>query len=191
MKMHIFNLRSQYYILMIVLAATVLSSCSVQKTGTDAEFVALSNKMDRNETIRIEVNAAYPTNTFATQQVLNSVLRGSGDSANRIDLSGDSYYLEFNSEHAFASLPFYGERRQSSGYNNTDDNGINFDEPTINYNVELNEKSYRYDIEFTTSKGVESFDVDIILFANGNSVIYITSSSRTRIEYRGKMVDVK
>jgi len=186
-----FRLGFSYYPFMLLLVVVILSSCSVQKTGTEKDFNELTRKLESGETIRIEVDAAYPLNTFASQQVLNNVLRGTGDTANRIDLSGDGHYLEFDEERAVASLPFYGERRQGGGYNNVNDSGINFDDVPKDYNVTLKENTYIYDVEFEANKGVESYNVDVVVFASGDAVINIISSSRTRIEYRGKIIYVE
>jgi hypothetical protein len=42
---------------------------------------------------------------------------GTGDTANRIDLSGDGHFMELEVQRVAAGLPFYEERRQG-GLNN-------------------------------------------------------------------------
>ncbi|BAO56335.1 DUF4251 domain-containing protein [Nonlabens marinus] len=184
------NIFTPYKALIPVIAvvAFFITSCSVTKTGTEAEYAALQERIQTGN-IKIAVDAAYPLNTFASQQVLNSVLRGTGDNANRIDLTGDGYYLELGPRRVIANLPFYGERRQGGGYNDISDSGIQFDAIPKEYDLELKKDKYQYDVNFLASKGTENYDVEVILFANGNAVIYITSNTRTRIEYRGKVVD--
>ena len=176
--------------LVILTVAVVLSisSCSVTKTGTDAEYAAMKERIQSGN-IKILVDAAYPMNTAASQQVLNSVLRGTGDTANRIDLSGDGYYIEMGPRRVMANLPFYGERRQGGGYNNINESGIQFDAIPKDYDLELKEDRYEYNVNFLAENGTENFDTEVILFANGNAVIYINSNNRTRIEYRGTVVD--
>ena len=187
MKNHIFH---PYKALIPIIAFVTLaiSSCSVTKTGTEAEFAALTELVQTGP-IKIQVKSAYPSNTAASQQVLNAVLTGTGDTANRIDLQGDGYYLEISPEKVVAELPFYGERRQGGGYNDLNETGIQFDGIPREYNLELKKDRYQYDIDFQASKGIENFDTEVILFANGTAVIYINSNSRTRIEYHGKVVD--
>jgi hypothetical protein len=174
-------------IMLMAFIAVAISSCSSTKTGTAKEFAEMTQRI-QDGNLRIAVDAAYPANTVATQQVLNSILRGTGDTANRVDLSGDGHFIEIGSERVQASLPFYGERRQGGGYNNTNDAGIQFDVVPKEYTVEQEEDLYRYRISFVADKGIENFNADVVLFANGTAVIYVTSNTRTRIEYRGRVV---
>ncbi|WP_194852521.1 DUF4251 domain-containing protein [Nonlabens antarcticus] len=166
-----------------------LTSCNVSKTGSAKEYAALTDKI-QNGTIRIAVDAAYPSNTAATQRVLNSVLQGSGDSANRIDLTGDGHFMELNPQKVSADLPFYGEQRQGGGYNSRDNAGVKFEVAPDDYIVRSKENSYSYDISFNANDpGNDNFDTEVILYANGNVMIYITSNRRSRIEYRGRIVE--
>jgi hypothetical protein len=177
-------------ITIMVFIAVAIGSCSSIKTGTDKESAVMTQRI-QDGNLRIAVDAAYPANTVATQQVLNSILIGNGDTASRVDLSGDGHFLEIGSERVQASLPFYGERRQGGGYNNTNDAGIQFDVVPTEYTVEHEEDNNRYRINFDADKGVESFGVNVTLFANGTAVIYMTSNTRTRMEYRGNVMEPK
>jgi len=175
-------------ILLIAVMAVVLTSCGAKKAGTAEEFAAMSQRVQEGE-LRIVAEAAYPGNTYASQQVLNSVLRGTGDTANRIDLAGDGYYVQLSPERVQANLPFYGERRQGGGYGTVNDAGIQFDVEPTEYSLIKEEDRYRYRIKFDADKGIENFDTEVILFANGTAIIYVISSTRTRMEYRGRVVD--
>jgi hypothetical protein len=177
-------------ITILLVIGTLLSSCSVTKTGTAAEFNTLTDIVENN-TIRIEADAAYPNNTYASQQIINQILINRGDTANRIDLQGDGAFIEFDDNNATASLPFYGERRQSSSYNDVNDAGINFDAVPLDYEIERNDERRRYDISYTISDGTENYDVDVVLFANKTAVVFIWSNQRTRIEYRGRVIPAK
>jgi hypothetical protein len=177
-------------IILIAFIAITISSCSSKKMVTAKEFAVMTQRI-QDGTLRIAVDAAYPANTVATQQVLNSILVGTGDTANRVDLSGDGHFIVIGSDRVQASLPFYGERRQGGGYNNPQESGINFDVAPKDYTIDVMEDSYRYNINFEAdaSSGIDTFDVEAILFANGTAVIYVRSNTRTRIEYRGKVVE--
>jgi hypothetical protein len=174
----------------IAVILITIVSCSATKTATPAEYAALTQKLESGN-LRIAIDAAYPSNTYATQQVINSVMRGTGDTANRIDLSGDGHFMELGVQRVAASLPFYGERRQGGGYNNPQDSGIVYDVAPKEYTVNAQPDSYKYEVSFEAdaASGIDTFDVETILFANGNAVIYVRSNTRTRIEYRGKIVE--
>jgi hypothetical protein len=175
-------------ILLIALLAVAITSCSAKKSGTAEEFAAMTQRVQEGN-LRIVVDAAYPGNTYASQQVLNSVLRGTGDTANRIDLSGDGHYLQISPERVQASLPFYGELRQAGSYGTINESGVQFDLVPEDYTVEHEKDLYRYRIKFAADKGIENFNTEVILFANGTATIYVTSNTRTRIEYRGRVVE--
>ena len=174
---------------LIIAIAAFTVSCSVNKIDSKEGFKKISDRFDSNETIRIDVTSANPLNTYATQTVLNQLMRNSGDNASRIDLLGDGHYLEFNSNRAVANLPFFGERRQNVGYNSSNDSGINFDEKPEDFKVDILEDRNKIEASFEASQGIEIFEVDVVIYGNGNAVIYISSSSRTRIEYEGIVVD--
>ncbi|AZQ44356.1 DUF4251 domain-containing protein [Nonlabens ponticola] len=168
----------------------VISSCSVQKTGTTEEWQELQAMINSGE-LRIEAQAAYPSNTYASQQVINQVLTNTGDSAARIDISGDGHFMQIGNDQVMANLPFYGERRQAGSYAGTDgDTGIVFEDSPDDYEISADDNKRRYDISFEVNQGTENYNVDLILFANKNAVIYVNSNQRTRMEYRGTINSV-
>ncbi len=176
----------------LCLTLLTLTGCGVKNIGTAADFDQLGQRLQEGE-LRIEVNAAFPFNTAATQQVLNSILIRNGDNAGRIDLSGDGNFIQLGEDRVVANLPYFGERRQGGGYGNSnEDAGIYFDLAPENYMVKKQESERQYSITYDANKsGVDSFNVDITLFTNGNATIYVNSNTRTRIEYHGRVVDVQ
>ena len=166
----------------------MITACGVKKSGTPAEFADLTSLMNNGETIRIEMNAAYPLNTFASQQVINQIMRNTGDTANRIDLTGDGAFLEFSADTVSADLPFFGERRQGGGYNNSQDSGIFFEQAPEDYQFAANESDLQYDVDFEANNKTENFDVNVVVFANGSATVYVRSSARTVIRYDGRVV---
>lgn len=175
-------------VLMIACAVVSVNSCSSSKPATEADFSALTQKIE-SEGVRIEMDAAFPFNTFASQQVLNSVLIGRGDTANRIDLQGDGHYLEISADQVKASLPFFGERRQGGNYMGSGDSGIQFESAPRDYKKQSIREPYGYKINFVAVDGTENYDVEVLLYANGNATAFLWSNMRTRIEYRGRIVD--
>ncbi len=173
---------------LILLSSIVLAiSCSTQKEVSPAALNQLKSRVNSEQPLKIEVTAAFPMNTFASQQVINAVMRNTGDTANRIDLNGDGHYLTISKEKVVADLPFYGERRQGGSGYNSNDTGISFDTEPKDYQMTLDEARGRYKITFDAQKDTESFDVEITLFANGTASVFISSVTRTRIEYQGTL----
>ncbi|WP_082438602.1 DUF4251 domain-containing protein [Nonlabens sp. YIK11] len=173
---------------LLLIAILSITACSVQKTGSPAEFEALTNKVVNGDTLRIEMDAAYPLNTYASQQVIQQLMRNTGNTANRIDLSGDSYFLEIHPDMVKASLPFFGERRQGAGYNNPQDSGINFEQAPEDYLYTADNEAYKYEIEFDANDKTENYDVDVVVFANGKATVYVRSTTRTVMQYQGRVV---
>ena len=188
--MKINNAARQLKYVMMGLILLIASSCATKRAGTLEQFNGLTSIVERDAPIRIAINSVNPTNTYASQQVINNLLIRNGDNANRIDVTGDGNYMEISENLVEASLPYFGERRQGGGYNNINESGVNFEQEPTNYQIQALEEEYRYDVSFEASNGAESFNVDVILFAGGNAVVYVTSTYRTRIEYRGRVVPV-
>ncbi len=170
---------------------SLLLSCGTQQNSSPEEFNALSTLVTSEENINIEVDAAIPMNTFASQQVINAVMRNTGDTANRIDLSGDGHMLMVSKDSVIADLPFFGERRQGGGYNNTSNNGIRFNAVPTDYEVIKDSKRNRYRIKFSARANTEVFDIDLTLYPGGNADFYVASPTRTRIQYQGDLIKKK
>jgi hypothetical protein len=143
----------------------------------------------------IEISTIYPQNTVASAQAINSLLlRQTGNSASRIDVSGDNYSIKLKDSVAEGDLPFFGESRFSSGGYNGSSSGINLDGKTQDYSLTFNVKKNNYVVEFTTRDSkhkIESYKVQLTIFLNRNVDVYITSSHRTMIRYLGVLSEIE
>lgn len=181
--------KSQYALGLSIVMTLLLTSCAVKQTSNAADFKLLADKLD-TAPIKIEVESAYPFNTNASQQVINALLIRRGDNASRIDLSGDGHTVVVGPDLVKADLPFFGERRQGTGgYGNTQQSGVTFDAAPEDYEVTADLEKLKYQVEFDTNQGAESYNVNVTVFANNTAVIYVNSSARTRMEYRGRIIE--
>lgn len=120
----------------------------------------------------------------------NAGLLGVGNSANSINLQGNSNFLTVKGDSVSSYLPFYGERHMNVGYGGRD-SAIEFDGEMKNYRAEWDEAKQRYNITFNAKSNNENFGVQLILFPNNSSAITLTGSSRSTIRYTGKVSAVK
>ncbi len=132
----------------------------------------------------VEFNTAYPQNTTASQQVLNSFLIQTGNSASRIDIAADGAKLTVDGEASTADLPFFGERRIGGSYGN-ENVGIEFDQATMK-----DYKVLRQGEKVTVTYGVSNsendfFNVRMDIYSKYNVRALITSTKKTNMQYDG------
>ncbi len=133
MKMNILSPgRSMLLICLIIMSAVV--SCKSKSAVMDAQQKSELLQLLESRQYRVDFNTAYPQQTATTNRVVNDVMLRTGNSAARIDIAGNGDYLTVDQEQGSADLPFFGERRFSTGYNNTDI-GINYDNTLTDYSL--------------------------------------------------------
>ncbi|WP_299241794.1 DUF4251 domain-containing protein [uncultured Aquimarina sp.] len=133
----------------------------------------------------IESDWMYPQPTTSMNVIANSGLLPPGSTTNSINLIGNPNSLKVHGDSITLDLPFYGERRLSSGQYGGNEGGIVFKGIPDRYEVTKDEKRQRYIIEFTVKKNSESYRGIITLYPNWNSNIVINSTYLTTIRYRG------
>lgn len=179
--------------LLIVITFLVLGCSSAKVDNSEASKVK-TEKLEQlisNKEFKINADFAFPKVSsqynLAVQQ-LN--LSASGNSANRINIRGDGYYVEVKNDSVYGILPFYGE--QYSGYQITNHDRIEFDGKAKEYKVESieNRKSNRTKISFQindTNRSGEEYDVSLLIFENGKTDMQVSSSRRSVMAYRGEI----
>lgn len=169
------------------------SSCQSSKLSTEKTLIQNNfNQIElfiAEQNYRIEIETVYPMITNATATILNNLfLNGStGDSAGRIDVQGDGFYLVVNQNNAKAELPFFGEKQIVTSYN-LNNKAIEFDDKHSNYHQSKNEKKFRMHIQFDINDSAENYHVNITIYANKKVDVVITSSHFASISYEGKLV---
>ena len=85
----------------------MVAACSSSKDPlVTADTLNKIENLANERNFVVEFNTAYPQNTAASQQVLNSFLIQTGNSAGRIDIAGDGAKLTVDGETSTADLPF-------------------------------------------------------------------------------------
>lgn len=101
-----------------------------------------------------------------------------------INLTGSSNSLIINKDKASASLPFFG-KSQISGYSGS--GNIEFQNENIEYDIEYDDDKKRIEISFIATNKSERFDITLIVSGNGNASLSVSSMSRDRMSYSGKV----
>jgi hypothetical protein len=160
---------------------------SEQKTEVAAQLKTLLEK----DVYYIELQTAFPFNTLATTQVLNGLfLQNTGNSASRVELSGEGNFIEISNDSVKGYLPFFGEQRFNAGSYGGRDLAIQFEGVLKDFEKSINTKKKKLEIEFSANHSddySERYDVRVELFARKNVIVHITPTNRTFIRYSGIM----
>ncbi|WP_170245940.1 DUF4251 domain-containing protein [Tenacibaculum adriaticum] len=173
-------------ILFLFLIIGLLIGCATKKKFTPQELQNFENLVN-SKSFKIESNWAQPRATGALMRLQNTGLFPPGSNASMVDISGNANYFTIKNDTVSGYLPYFGER-QMGGYPNSSKIGIEFKGVPKEYKVEKTDKgnfTINFSINDSNSRS-ENYRVTIRLFPNLTSSIYVISSHRTSIEYRGR-----
>lgn len=178
-------------ILLTITVYMLLLACASSNQRTSDETSKVLDDMVNKKSFEIISSSAQPLMTAALQQLGNAGVFVNGSTAGNINLTSHTNYLRMKNDSVMAFLPFYGERQFGGGYSNS--TGIEF-EGTPN-NLQINKvKDSAYEIRFDIrdkNSNTENYQVYIKLFPNLTSTMMIRSSSRSNIQYRGRVNTLK
>lgn len=170
----------------------LFSSCNASQTTSIANISPETENLLtalRQQSYRIEVETVKPFNTAVVQNVLNGLfIQRTGNTSNRIYVTGDGNFIACTEENVTGELPFFGEQRQGSGYYGNSSNGIVINGLPRDYQVFPHRKKEAVMITFTVSdsnNATEHYDFSIMVFTNKSVNISVVSTHRTTIEYTG------
>ncbi|HLS31174.1 MAG TPA: DUF4251 domain-containing protein [Flavobacteriaceae bacterium] len=181
----------RYLFIIIILVLFSCSSAKLADNDTKKVNTAKIEELIEKEAFKINVDYAFPkTSSQFNQAVQNLNLSAVGNSANRINIQGEGYYLEIKKDSVIAVLPFYGE--QYSGYQITTHDRIEFkgDSEKYEINADPTKKSNRTRISFQIADANrigEWYDVSLLIFENGKTDMQVSSSRRSIMAYRGEV----
>lgn len=176
-------------IFQLIFLSVILCSCASSKQNTSAEDLQKLDNLVESKSFEVISDQASPSSTSSMNFIAQSGLLPYGSSVSRINLIGHSNYLRFEGDSVSADLPYYGERQIGGGYNS--DQSIVFDDKPKDLVIEKNEEKNFYNIEFSISKDTESYKVNLKIFPNMNTRIYVNSSQRLGISYEGHVKLIK
>ena len=107
--------------------------------------------------------------------------------ARSIDLTGDNYFVKFESNLIESVLPFFGRAFSGVGYGN--DNGMRFKGEPKNFKIKKGKKNY--EIEAKVSDTNETYNLTLTVSFQGSATLFITSNNRSSISYQGKLEPIK
>ena len=169
----------------------VLMGCGSNRSFTEQENQDYRNLQDfvALKSLVIVSSSAMPFASVAFSRVANSNILGPGNNANNIDITSNSNKLTIKGDSIRAYLPYFGEQNFGGSYggNHT---GIEFNDIPKDYQVIHDDKKHTVDIHFKIDdqyRNSDHYDIMITLYPNNRSTIRVQSTSRTSIEYTGRV----
>ncbi|MDR1102736.1 MAG: DUF4251 domain-containing protein [Tannerella sp.] len=149
---------------MLVLAATLQTSCSSSRTAVNSEQAQAVKQQIESRRYRISVNRMLPMK--GPSQYLTS-----------------SYSLTVRGDTVISYLPYFGQA-YSLPYGGG--KGLNFESTVTVYSLSFDAKGTAR-ISFQTRSENETFLYLIEIFVNGSSSIRVTSSNRQSVSFYGAL----
>jgi hypothetical protein len=162
----------------------------IAKAEAKANDLKILDSLYAKKDYHIKINVAYPFASVATTKVANELLRNTGNSANRIDVSGDGNFIKIQNDTVSGYLPFFGESRTSSVSYGGTDLDIQFEEPLKDLKKQINTEKPKLKLEFTTEQkrnNNEKYDVSIDIYPNKNVRVNIRPVHKTVMQYDGRL----
>ena len=169
--------------------------CGSNKQFTEQDNQAYQNlqTLVSSRSLEIVSNKAMPMASVAFSRVMNSNILGPGNSSGNIDLTTNSNNLTIKGDTIQAFLPFFGDQNFGGGYNGNH-SGIEFKDVPKEYTVKNNDKKHAVEISFNIGdkyRNNENYDMMITLYPNNSSSIRVQSTTRSSIEYTGRVSQLK
>ncbi|RAV30665.1 DUF4251 domain-containing protein [Sinomicrobium soli] len=166
---------------LLLLGMVVLSSCGGARSAAPQDMAALDSLI-RSREFRVESDWANPMVTTAMMRLGN--ILGPQNNIQRVNLIGNSNYLEIRGDSVKAELPYFGERRMGGGYD-PDGNGIKFDQKASGMNIKYVDSKKLYRITFEARQRSESYNITLEIFANRKTNMIVNSTQRAPIGFEG------
>jgi len=107
--------------------------------------------------------------------------------ARSIDLTGDNYFVKFESDLIESILPFFGRAFGGAGYGNN--NGMRFKGIPKSFTVDKAKKNYK--IEAVVIDNNDTYNLTLTVSFQGSASLFIASNNRSTISYQGKLEPIE
>jgi hypothetical protein len=107
--------------------------------------------------------------------------------ARSIDLTGDNYFVKFESNLIESVLPFFGRAFAGAGFGN--DNGMRFKGEPKTFKIKKAKKNY--EIEAVVEDNNDTYNLTLTVSFQGSASLFITSNNRNSISYQGQLEPIK
>ncbi len=167
--------------------------CSSAKKVVSAEQQQKVEKLVSTKSFKIDSEWAYPMVTNSLISLQNAGFFPNNSTASMIDITGHNQFFEFNKDSVNASLPYYGERQMGAAYSRSNGGGIEFNGVPENYTMTKTKRGdYRIKFKIKDKNALtEMYNVSLLIYNNMSAKINVFSSNRFKIEYRGKLKELK
>lgn len=172
----------KYYVIGMFVLTAIISCSTTKNKFTQADILKLDSLVTQKQ-FTIESDMASTQITSAMQQVYNVRLMPAGSGVGNVNLIGNYNFLTISGDSISSHLPYFGEVRSSANYG-SNNGAITFKGTTKNYTV-IKNKDASYNILFDAKSNTESFEVNIKLFPNLHSSIFLNGFTRSSIRYDG------
>jgi hypothetical protein len=180
------------YLIGILMLFSGCKTNKIDKNKTSASDLAILESLSNRSDYYIEIDVAYPFMTLATMQATNILMRNTGNTANRIEVSGDGNYLKIENDSIKGYLPFFGERRLNAGAYSGTDVSIQLEEPLRDLSKEIDTIKGKLKLEFTARQkndANEKYQIKVDIFPSKKVSVDIRPIARTLMRYDGTLTE--
>ena len=161
----------------------LLGGCQSSRISVDAEQrQPIESALSGGFTFQADV--ANPSASQAYLQASSLALTQNGNSATRINLRGDGYFLTLQENHVRSRLPYFGDRTNVTDYNRP--GGIEVDDEVSEYSSKAMPDGQQ--IEFFANAGYERFRFILKVRPGLRASLSVFSPQRSVIRYTGAVL---
>ena len=166
--------------------------CGSNRVFTEQESQAYQDLkyLVASKSFEIVSTSAMPMASAAFSKVANSKILGPGNNAGNIDITSNSNRLTIKGDSIRGYLPYFGEQTFGGGDYGGNHSGIEFNDTPKDYQVVHHDKKHAVDIAFKINdeyRNNDRYTIIITLYPNLRSTIRVQSTTRTTIEYMGRV----
>jgi len=104
-----------------------------------------------------------------------------------IELNGDNYFVNFQTDLIESVMPFFGRAYSGVGYGG--DNGMRFKEKPKTFNIKKTKKNYQIDIVVDGKN--DTYNISLTISFQGSATLYIASNNRSTMSYQGNLKPIE
>ena len=166
---------------LLIILFFLISSSSFSQEKSKREL-----RKEQKEKVKLEKEKQTEALMEAKSFVFNAN-RALPTGARSIDLTGDNYFVKFESHMIESVLPFFGRAFAGAGFGN--DNGMRFKGEPKTFKINKGKKNY--EIEAEVSDTNETYNLTLTVSFQGSASLIITSNNRSSISYQGQLEPIK
>lgn len=172
-------MKSKYYICLILFSLIFNTGFSQEKSKKELRKEEKEKEKIEKEK-QIEALIEAKAFVFIPKRALPTGTRS-------IDLTGNNYFVKFESDLIESFMPFFGRAFNSAGYGS--DNGVKFKEKPKTFTI--NKAKKNYEIVAVVSDKNETYNLTLTVSFRGSASLFIASNNRSNISYQGDLEPIE